>query len=61
MTSRRLYDLDRSSAQFSDQLYQLLRDKEYVECLVNLPEGELAGVMNYLNDVGLPSMPPKCH
>jgi hypothetical protein len=61
MVSRHLYDLDRSSEQFPDQLYQLLHDEEHVECLVNLPEDELAGVMDYLNDVRLPLASPYCH
>jgi len=51
MVSRHLYDLNRPSAQFPDQLYQLLHDKEHVECLVGLPEDELAGLIDYLNDV----------
>ena len=50
MTSRRLYDLDWSSVRFPDQLYQILRDEEHVEHLMNLPEDGLAGVINYLND-----------
>jgi len=47
----RLYELDRSSAQFPDQLDQLLHDKEHMECFQNLPEDELAELVNYLNDV----------
>ncbi|KAF9646896.1 kinase-like protein [Thelephora ganbajun] len=51
MTSRRLYELDRSSAQFPVQLDQFLHDQEHVECIQNLPEEELAELINYLNDV----------
>ena len=61
MVSQHLYDLDRASDQFPDQLYQLLHDKEHVECLVNLPEDELAGLMDYLNDVRFPLTSQNCH
>lgn len=54
MISRRLYGL----AQFPDQLHLFLRNKEHVECLVNLPEDELAGLIDYLNDVRFPLKSP---
>jgi len=52
MSQRRLYELDRSSDQFPDHLYQLLRDKEYVECLQQLSDDSLAQLVDYLDDVG---------
>lgn len=61
MLLHRLYALDRSSAQFPDQLYQLLEDKEYVECLQKLPEDELIQLIGYLDDVRFPLMLAKCH
>ena len=61
MASRCLYDLNRSSAQFPDQLYQLLHDEEHVERLVKLPEDELAGLLDYLDDVGFLLSLPSCH
>jgi len=54
MISQRLYGLARLSAQFPDQLHLFLRNKEHVERLVNLPEDELAGLIDYLNDVRFP-------
>jgi len=61
MSLRRLLELDRSSNQFPDQLYQLLHDKEYVECLQQLPNDELAQLVNHLDDVGFYPLPGKCH
>jgi len=54
MSSRRLYELDRSSPQFPDQLYLLLYDKEYVERLKELPEDELTELINCLDNVSFP-------
>lgn len=51
MSPQRLYNLDRSSTEFSQQLYELLREKEYVDELQKLPEGELVQLVNYLNSV----------
>lgn len=51
MSLQRLYDLDKSSARFSDQLDELLRDKEYLGGLRGLPELELVQLVNHLNDV----------
>jgi len=61
MSPRRLFELDMSSNQFPDQLYQLLNDKEYVECLQQLPDDELAQLVNHLDDVGFYQLPAKCH
>jgi len=54
MSSPCLYELDGSSAQFPDQLYELLHDKEYVECLQKLPEDELLQLTNHPNGVRFP-------
>lgn len=51
MSLRFLYDLDRSSAQFPDQLDQFFHDEKHVECIQNLPEGELEGFLKYLDEV----------
>ena len=57
MSAQRLYELDRSSTQFPEQLNELLHDKEWEEHLELLPEGELAGLTDYLDDVWLFSTP----
>jgi len=54
MSLQRLHDLDRSSAQFPEQLDKLLHDKEYVDGLLGLPEPELNELVNHLNNVGFP-------
>jgi len=54
MSLRRLFDLDRSSAQFSDQLDELLHDKDYVTGLLGLPDPELIQLVDHLNNVGFP-------
>jgi len=54
MSLQRLFDLDRSSAQFPDQLDKLLHDKEYVAELLELPDSELIQLVDRLNNVGLP-------
>jgi hypothetical protein len=57
----RLYELNRSSDQFPDQLYQLLHDEEHIECLQKLPKEELDQLINYLNNVSFPLILAKCH
>jgi hypothetical protein len=57
----RLYELNRSSDRFPDQLYQLLHDEEHVGCLQKLPKEELDQLINYLNDVGFPLISAECH
>ena len=54
MSLHRLYDLDGSSAQFSDELDRLLHEKEYVDGFQKLPEGELIQLVDYLNNVRHP-------
>ena len=53
MSAQRLYELDRSSTQFPEQLNELLHDKEWEEQLELLPEGELAELTDYLDGVWL--------
>ena len=52
MSLQRLFDLDRSSAQFSHQLDELLHDKDYVAGLLELPDPELIQLVDHLNNVG---------
>ena len=58
MSPQRLYDLNRSSTQFSYQLDKLLHEKGYVDELQKLPEGELVRLVNYLNIVRYPQCKP---
>ncbi|KAF9641912.1 kinase-like protein, partial [Thelephora ganbajun] len=51
MLTQRLYELDRSSTQFPEQLDKLLHDKEWIEDLKLLPEDELVELIGCLNDV----------
>ena len=61
MSRQRLYGLDRSSTQFPEQLYELLHDKEWVEQLKLLPEGEIVELAGHLHDVWLISTPTTSH
>ena len=56
---QRLYELDRSPTLFSEQLDQLLRDKQWVEALKALPEGELREPISYLDKVSTALTPTK--
>lgn len=51
MSSQRLYELDKSSTRFPEQLNKLLHDREWVGYLQSLPEDELLEAMGYINDV----------
>ena len=51
MASQRLYELDKPSIRFPEQLNELLHDREWVKSLQHLPEDELSEPMGYLNDV----------
>ncbi|KAF9643100.1 kinase-like protein, partial [Thelephora ganbajun] len=51
MLAQRLYELDRSSTQFPEQLDKLLHDKEWIEDLKLLPEDELVELIGCLNNV----------
>ena len=57
MSSQRLYELDKSSTRFPEQLNELLHDREWVKCFQFLPEDELSGLVGYLNDVRLIYLP----
>ena len=51
MPTRRLYELDRTSTHFPEQLKELLYDKEWERQLGPLPEGELMELTGHLDDV----------
>ena len=51
MTLQDLYDLDRSSSRFPDQLDHFLHHEVNAKYTRNLPEDELVGLVNYLDDV----------
>ena len=53
MQAQRLYELNRTSTQFPEQLKELLYDKEWEEQLGLLPEDELVGLTGYLDEVWL--------
>jgi len=61
MSAQRLYELDRSSNQFPEQLNELLHDREWVEQLKLLPEGELVELAGHLHDVWLIPSPTTSH
>ena len=51
MSAQRLHELDSSSTRFPEQLDELLRDKEWIDQLKTLPEGDVVGLTGHLNDV----------
>ena len=51
MHIRSLYDLDKSSPQFPEQLIQLLRNEQWMATLQSSPEGELRELIGYLDNV----------
>ena len=51
MLAQRLYELDRSSTRFPEQLNDLLHDEEWARQLKPLPEDELMELIGYLDDV----------
>ena len=51
MAAQRHYLLDRSSIRFPEQLDELLHDRQWVEAMGSLPEGELQGPITYLDNV----------
>lgn len=53
MALRLLYGLDKSSAQFPDQLDQFFHDEKHMECIQILPESELEELLDYMDDVKL--------
>jgi len=61
MLAERLYQLDRSSPQFPEQLNELLHDKEWVRKVQLLPEDELVELIGYLSDVRFISTTNRSH
>jgi len=61
MSAQRLYELDRSLAQFPEHLDELFHDREWVEQLKLLPESELVELAGHLHDVWLISLPATSH
>ena len=51
MLTQHLYELNRASTQFPEQLNELLQDEEWVERLQSLPKGELVELIGYLDNV----------
>ena len=51
MSIQRLNELDASSTLFPEQLDKLLRDKEWIDQLKTLPEGDLVELTGHLNGV----------
>ena len=50
---QRLYKLDASSPDFQDQLYDLLREHEFQECVPALQGDDLMQLVDYLDEVRL--------
>ena len=48
---QRLHRLDRSSSDFHDQLHNVLRGEEYVQCEENLEGDDLVWLIDYLDKV----------
>ena len=61
MAAQRLYRLDRSSILFLEQLDELLHDRQWVEAVGSLPEGELDGPITYLDNVRSALTPAEPH
>jgi len=51
MLTQRLYELDKSSTRFPEQLDELLHDTEWVKRLELLRGGELMELIGYLDNV----------
>ena len=59
MFAQRLYELDRSSPRYPEQLNELLQDEEWVEQLRSLSEDGLVDLIDYLDSVSFISTPIK--
>ena len=59
--AQHIYELDRLSARFPEQLYKLLRDEEWVEGIQRLPKGKLVELIGYLDNVRPISTPTKSY
>ena len=57
--TQRLYELDRSSAQFPERLDELLQDERWIKDLKRLSRHRLMGLIDYLDNVRFISMPSK--
>ena len=57
--TQRLYELDRSSAQFPERLDELLQDEGWVKDIQRLSQRKLVELIDYLDNVRLTSMPSK--
>ena len=55
--TQRLYELDRSSAQFPERLDELLRDEGWMKDLQRLSQHKLVELIDYLDNVRFISMP----
>ena len=54
---QQLYNLDKSSSEFHDQLSSILYGQEYQEHVPNLQGDRLAWLVDYLDKVRLPVSP----
>ena len=59
MFAQRLYELDRSSPRYPEQLNELLQEEEWVEQLRSLSEDGLVDLIDYLDSVSFISTPIK--
>ena len=57
--TQRLYELDRSSAQFPERLDELLQDEGWMKDVQRLSQHKLVKLIDYLDNVRLISMPSK--
>ena len=55
---RTLRDLDRTSLHFRNQLVDFLRGNEYQDVVPSLQGGDLAWLVNFLDDVSLHNVSP---
>lgn len=59
--AQHIYELDRLSARFPEQLYKLLWDDEWVEGIQRLPKSKLVELIGYLDNVRPISTPTKSY
>ena len=57
MSAQRLYELDKSSTRFPEQLEKLLDDKEWIDHLRALPRGDVPGLISHLDEVWPTTLP----
>ena len=50
-TLQRLHCLNISSPDFGDQLYDVLRGQEYMECVLSLEHDDIVWLVDYLDNV----------